>query len=117
MLVYNLLEYSDNYSMTSVSLWNYYRDELNDDENETDDNGNKTRTWLKVWKKLCNICIIKNIREVPNADLVTYEVATQTTSATFQINNAKPYAPVITLSINDDIKFLENINNNFLEQI
>ena len=44
MLVYNLLEYSDNYSMTSVSLWNYYRDELNDDENETDDNGNKTRT-------------------------------------------------------------------------
>ena len=30
--------------MTSVSLWNYYRDELNDDENETDDNGNKTRT-------------------------------------------------------------------------
>ena len=44
MLVYNLLEYSDNYSMTSVSLWNYYRDELNDDENETDDNGNKTKT-------------------------------------------------------------------------
>ena len=44
MLVYNLLEYSENYSMTSVSLWNYYRDELNDDENETDDNGNKTRT-------------------------------------------------------------------------
>ena len=44
MLVYNLLEYSDNYSMTSVSLWNYYRDELSDDENETDDNGNKTRT-------------------------------------------------------------------------
>ena len=26
--MYNLLEYSDNYSMTSKSLWNYYRDEL-----------------------------------------------------------------------------------------
>ena len=26
MPMYNLLEYSDNYSMTSESLWNYYRD-------------------------------------------------------------------------------------------
>ena len=24
--MYNLLEYSDNYSMRTVSLWNYYRD-------------------------------------------------------------------------------------------
>ena len=32
--MYNLLEYSDNYSMTSGSLWNYYRDEINDDANE-----------------------------------------------------------------------------------
>ena len=28
MPMYNLLEYSDNYSMTSGSLWNYYRDEI-----------------------------------------------------------------------------------------
>ena len=28
------MEYSDNYSMTSRSLWNYYRDEVNDDANE-----------------------------------------------------------------------------------
>ena len=28
MPTYNLLEYSDNYSMTSGSLWNYYRDEM-----------------------------------------------------------------------------------------
>ena len=70
------------------------------------------------YERNCVISVSsRTFREVPNADLVTYEVATQTTSATFQINNAKPYAPVITLSINDDIKFLENINNNFLEQI
>ena len=31
------------------------------------------------------------------------------TGATFQINNAKLYVPVVTLSINDNIKFLENI--------
>ena len=30
----NLLEYSDSYSMTSGSLWNYYRDEVNDNANE-----------------------------------------------------------------------------------
>ena len=30
----NLLEYSDNYSMTSGSLWNYYRDKVKDPANE-----------------------------------------------------------------------------------
>ena len=34
MPMYSLLEYSDNYSMTSGSLWNYFRDEINDGEDE-----------------------------------------------------------------------------------
>ena len=38
-----------------------------------------------------------------------YQVETASTSATFQINNAKPYAPVVTFSVNDNNKFLENI--------
>ena len=45
MPMYNLLEYSDNYSITSGSLLNYYRDEINDDENESVNNrinNNKT---------------------------------------------------------------------------
>ena len=49
MSKYDLLEYSDNYSMTSRSLWNYYRDEENAGENENDSannriNNNKTIT-------------------------------------------------------------------------
>ena len=32
MSMYNLLEYSDNYSTTSGSLWNYHRDKVNDDQ-------------------------------------------------------------------------------------
>ena len=36
MPMYNLLEYGENVSMTSGSLCNYYRDEINDDKNETD---------------------------------------------------------------------------------
>ena len=37
MSMYNLSEYSKNYSMTSGSLWNYYRDEIGDvDDNASD---------------------------------------------------------------------------------
>ena len=47
--MFNQLEYSDNCSMTSGSLWNYYRDEINDDSNENNAvnisiNNNKTIT-------------------------------------------------------------------------
>ena len=34
MLMYNWLEYSNNYSMISGSVWSYYRDEVNDAANE-----------------------------------------------------------------------------------
>ena len=37
MSIYNLLEYRNNYSMTSRSLWNSYREEVNDSANENDD--------------------------------------------------------------------------------
>ena len=55
MPMFNLLEYSKNYSKTSGSLWNYYRDELTDETNA--DNGpNKKRQALPevliVWQLL-----------------------------------------------------------------
>ena len=34
MPMFDLLEYNDNYSMTSGSFWSYYRDEINDDSTE-----------------------------------------------------------------------------------
>ena len=40
MPIYNLLEYSENYSMTSGILWNYHKDEVNDDVNESSVAGN-----------------------------------------------------------------------------
>ena len=40
----------------------------------------------------------------------------QLTGVTFQINNAKLYVPVVTLSINENIKFLENIKQGSQEQ-
>ena len=36
-----LLEYSDNYSMTSGSLWSYYRDGVNNAANKNDAANNK----------------------------------------------------------------------------
>ena len=39
-MICKLLEYSDNYSMTWASLWNYYRDKVIDDVNEINNPGN-----------------------------------------------------------------------------
>ena len=36
MPMYNLIEYSDNYSKTSGSLWQYYKDDPNDNITLTD---------------------------------------------------------------------------------
>ena len=158
--------------MTLGSLWNYYRDEVNDSAEENNDannfgiNNNKTatsksfeyRTKLightpnnksgldtevvlplrylsNFWRSLnlplinCEIeldlprskyCVISKIsrtsRAVQNTDPAEYEVATTTGSATFQMNNAKLYVSVVTLSINN-IKFLENIKQGFKRTI
>ena len=179
--MYNLLEYSDNYSMTSGSLWNYYREEINDGENENDNsnnnknnnsnnnrlNNNKTITsksfkyktkiigktldnenklnaevlislkylsnfWRSFnlplinceieldlsWSRYCVISEISRVfGAVPNTNQVRYQVTSQTTNATFQINIAKIYVSAVTLSITDNIKFLENIRQIFKRTI
>ena len=38
MPMYNLIEYSDNYSDTSGSLWDFKRDEIDNNANVTNDN-------------------------------------------------------------------------------
>ena len=44
-------------------------------------------------------------------------MATTAASATFQTINAKLCVPVVTLSINDNVKFLENIKQGFKRTI
>ena len=54
----------------------------------------------------------------PNANLLALaEAAISTTSASFQINNAKLYPPVVTLSTNHNTKFLENLKQGFKRTI
>ena len=38
MPVYDFLEYSDHYSMAAGCLWNFNRDEINDNENDANKN-------------------------------------------------------------------------------
>ena len=66
------------------------------------------------WSRYCVMSEISTVsRAVPNTDPVRYEVATTINSATFQINNAKLYVPVVTLSINNNLNFLENTERGF----
>ena len=51
-----------------------------------------------------------NSRTNPPAPVLA---AMKTTEVTFQANNAKLFVPVVTLSINDNIKFLESIKQGF----
>ena len=53
----------------------------------------------------------------PNADPALYQLVTEATGATFQINNAELFVPVVTFFINDNIKFLENIKQGFKRTI
>ena len=54
----------------------------------------------------------RTVGDPPVQDVITVK-----TSATFQINNAKLYTPVVTFSINDNINFLENIKQGFKRTI
>ena len=56
----------------------------------------------------------------PNPDpnpSIQEEGLIQTTGATFQINNGKHYVSVVTLSVNGNIKFLENVKQDFKRKI
>ena len=183
MPMYNLLEYSKNYSKTSGSLWNYYRDELAD---ETNDNNNPNKNVInsKSFKYKTNITgntydvarritgadgnpannpdyvpnkrgtkeaetavplkYLDNFWNSLNIPLVNREVAlavswsatcviTNTekrilvagqpnrgvspTNATFKITDTKMYVPVVTLSVENDNKLLDQLKTGFKRTI
>ena len=62
------------------------------------------------WSRYCIISeISRTFKAVPNTNPVVYKVTSQTINVKFQANNNKLYFLVVTVSINDNIKFLENI--------
>ena len=65
MLMYNLSEYSDSYSMTSGRFWNYYRYKINDDETDNYDSGIKINNSKTTTSKSCKYKT-KIIESTPN---------------------------------------------------
>ena len=118
MPMYNLIEYSDNYSKTSGSLWQYYKDDPND--NLTDSESFKSK--VKITGKTPNngntndVEIIVPLKylgnfwrtlEMPLIDCEVnliliwskYCVITNSTGeGKFAITETKLYVPVVTLS-------------------
>ena len=67
-------------------------------------------SWLKDCILLSEIFSTPEIDANPASKSPSaHATETQTTSPLFQISSTKLYVPVVTLTINDNIKFLENL--------
>ena len=146
MPMYNLLEYNDNYSETSASLWQYYKDipAVNDNGNiaefngtsptdsfnfkakitgQTDNNGRIDNVQIMVplkylinfWRTLemplinCKINLI--LTWSANCAMIYHNVTNQ--NSKFEIAETKLYAPVVTLSTQDNAKLLPQLKLGF----
>ena len=73
------------------------------------------------WTEDCVISEISRTPEAPANSTASPPTdrfpSTQLSGATFQINSTELYVPVVSLSINDKIKFLENKKQEFKRTI
>ena len=145
MNMYNLIEYSDNYSKTSGSLWQYCKDipavdnnnaivnftenNLTDSFNfkakmagQNGDEGTKNVEimvslaylsvfWRSLELSLINYKINLILTWSTNGVIVASNVTNQ--NATFAITDTKLYVPVVTLSIQDNEKLLQQLKPGF----
>ena len=133
MPLYNLLEYSDNYAKTSGSVWQYYRDEPNDNladsksskskikiTGNTPNNGNEKDVDIMVpLKYLSNFWRTLEMTLI-NCEVnltLTWSLTCVTTNSTgagrFLITDTKLCVPVITLSTQDNSKLLQQLKSGF----
>ena len=131
--MYNLIEYSDNYTKTSGSLWQYYRDEPNDNlansqsfkskikiTGKTPDDGNEKDVEIMVplkylgnfWRTLemplinCEVSLVLTWSP-------TCVITNSTGQGKFKITYTNLYVPVITLSPEDNEKLLQQLRSGF----
>ena len=114
MPMYNLIEYSDNYAKTSGSLWQYYRDEPND--NLADSESFKIMVPLKYlsnfWRTLempLTNCKVNLILTWSSTCVITNSTGTER----FSITDTKLYVPVMTLSTQENTKLLQQLKSGF----
>ena len=138
MPMYNLIEYkSDNYSKTSGSLWQYSKDEPNDNlaDSESfkskvkitgkslDDGNTKYVEIIVLLKYLSNFWRTLEIPPI-NCEvnlILTWSKGCVITNSTgtgkFEITDTRLYVPVVTLSTPDDAKLLQQLNSGFKRAI
>ena len=134
MPMYNLIEYSDNYAKTSGNLWQYFRDEP-DDNNIEDSESFTSKT--KIAGKTPNnnnvkhVAIIVPLKYLSNfwrtveMPLINCEVNLILTwsstcvitnsngAGAFAITDTKLYVPVLTSSTQENTKFFQQLNSGF----
>ena len=133
--MYNFIEYSNNYRKTSGSLWQYYRDEPNNNLEDSKSFKSKTKItgetpadddkkdveimvplkylsnfWRTLEMPLIN-CEVNPILAWSSA----YVIADSTGAGTFEIARIKIYVPVVTLSTKDNAKLLQQLKSAFKE--
>ena len=136
--MYNLIECSDNYSKTSGSLWQHYKDEPND---ILTDNSKSFKSKVKITgstpaggntKDVEIIVLLKylsNFLRTLEMPLINCEVnliltwskdcviSSATGETKFAITETKLYVPVVTLSTEDNAKLLQQLKSNFKRKI
>ena len=137
MPMYNLIEYSDNYSKTSGSLWQYYKDDPNDNITQSESFKSKIKITGKTpaagnTKDVEIIVPLKYLSnfwrtlEMPQINcevnlILTWSKGCVVTSSTgegkFKITGTKLYVPVVTLSTQDNAKLLQQLKSGFRRTI
>ena len=137
MPMHNLIEYSDNYSDTSGSLWQFKRDEIEGnvdltvDANHIPNNSSSykyksslitNRNDVKIALLLKHLSNFLSSLEVPLINckvkfLLTWNenciLSSLVGNSTFTITDAKLYLPVVTLSIEDNAKLTKLLSEGF----
>ena len=140
MSMYNLIEYSDNYSDSSGSLWQFKRDgiegnvDLTVDDNHilnnsssfkykssfiTNRNGVKIAVPLKYLSNFWRSLEMPLINCKIELSLKWYErcLLTVANTATFKITDAKLYVPIVTLKTEDNAKLSKLLSEGFKRSI
>ena len=138
--MYSLIEYSDNYSDTSGSLWHFKRYETTNNADVSNDNApsfkykanlignneaNGTQNGVKIAVPLKYLSNFWRSLEMPlinckvELSLKWYErcLLTAANTATFTITDAKLYVPIVTLSIENNSKLTKLLNKGFKRPI
>ena len=139
MPMYNLIEYSDNYSNTSGSLWGFKKDDVTNNANvgnddnapsfkynasgigDTENNGTKmgvkiavplkclSNFWRSLEMTLINCKFELSLKWIEHCVLSTANAINVTSG----ITNAKLYVPTVTLSAEDNEKLVKKLIEGF----